>query len=300
MKDSEYVFPAPAGTSIGRGVRYSYLIDKGGDTLNRIVPPVCDYWKYHVKIATKVSAAEPKILTAQVGEIVLNPHFSGKSINPKDRSQQVLLNTSVNMTDSDIIKYLVDARNEVIKSSGINYSKAPMSFPNPNSPEGKLYEHSVKISTVDSLKNDLDDIKNSLEYVGPRSFSNRLNYQYKNNYHSFPGGRITSEGVEETDNENKVVVKKTKATLHTFYNNIDHRKASWARIKARGEMFNPLFKAAPSTLLQPIKQWVKAIGDVENLAISALLSIYSIITLADFDIKEQPKDEDNNNANRST
>jgi hypothetical protein len=75
---------------------------------------------------------------------------------------------------------------------------------------------------------------------------------------------------------------KTKVAFKSVYTDVDYRKAKWTSIRARGRTFSNYLAQSPSTLLKPIKTWVKSIGDVEEFAISGLMAIYAILALGNF------------------
>jgi len=97
-------------------------------------------------------------------------------------------------------------------------------------------------------------------------------------------GALSGSGILSGISKGQIGTKetKTKVAFKSSYNNIEHRRAKWTNMRAQGRRFNEMLMNSPSTMMKPIKSWVKGIGNVEDFAISSLMSIMAIISLGDF------------------
>jgi len=284
------------------GVKHGRVLLQGDEGGSRTIPDISNYWRYKVKLTMTTNLAHSKEVTSSCGEIVDFVELAGKDL-PDKKGEADNKNSSFSskvssifvkpvsekeqfeVNHAKIIQGMVDHRNGLITSQKLN---APMSYPKPNTPEGEFYKYDLPFSPMKQIKQDVQEIRHS---AGNAARPDREFKRQSKFYQRFPGGEVIDGEVNVKDRKGKLIVKQTKGKMVSMWTDAEFKKASWENIQARGRKFSPLLKSTPSTLLQPIKTWVKAIGDVETLAISSLMAIFSIISLGDFN---PPSVEDNN------
>ena len=256
-------------------------------------PDLNNYWRYKVKIVILTNLAISKTIQARYGEIVDSYALGGKDFkNAKpDRTDTTLSKVIavfrkprsgeeiIRIKDAVLVQGMVDQRNRRIRVLRLN---APMSYPDPKSPEAKLYKYEVGFLPLQALQRDVESIRHGLGVLGLSGLVEEVKDQSKF-YQRFPGGEISGNAVSVKDRKGGIIVKQSTKSMTSLWHSADFRNASWDRIQAKGQKFSPLLKRAPSTLLQPIKTWISSISDIEKLAVSSLMVIYSIISLGSFD-----------------
>lgn len=234
------------------------------------------YWKYMVKIQVRTDSTTNKI-QATTGYLTTAPILAGvnwdmyNTENPDDRESKI--------ATSEIVRDVVDSYNKIVDELQTVHKDYGFckSTPETNTTEWKAYTFKYKTTAVASLRKELERF--NTQYEATTDIKGKIKASRDKFKQVEPGLTVTDKGTTVTDRNGKEISVYTRASLTSFYTSADFRKASWKNIRARGRKFNTLMEKTPSTLIQPLTTFVKAIGDVEDLGISSLMAVYSIISL---------------------
>lgn len=268
---NEYYFVSGTGQA-----KYT-TVALGGDPSNtRDIPGPSSYWKHVCKIRCSIDSGAKHRLNPSVGLLAIAPELSGVDWSMfvgKDLND--LINRDEKSRIADTVRALVSNYNtEINKYPEL---KAPGSSPEPSSPEGAAAAYKFKTAAGANLRKELKAFKDAAGSTA--NIQGKVKSQYDRYKRLSPGLKQDDDGTYLRDKQNRDLSTHTKVSMTSIYSSVEFKKASWGKIKARGRKFNTLLEKTPSTIIQPLTTFVKAIGDVEDLAISSLLAVYSIITL---------------------
>lgn len=234
------------------------------------------FWKYMALITVRDSLTN-KVIEASSAELVVAPELAGidwsvfSGPDNKDRELKVRIADTVRGVISNHNK-VVDEYKKLCPELGLVPSTPPAS-----SVEYKALNYQYKSQVGANLKDELDSFRK--EYEATSDIASRVNKQQERFKKVADGLDVTDKGVKIHDANYKELSTHNKAELKSVYSNVDYRKAKWNAIRARGRTFNTLLEKTPSTLIQPLTTFTKALGDVTDISVASLLAIISIISI---------------------
>lgn len=273
------------------GNKYGWVILRGIEVGRLSIPADEDLWKGVVVIDIGGAGDTKTFHRDPMGVYEEHPYFSG-SISVKEGNKIIPNSVPTKFTSNrvGVIKGFTERHNKY-RLLAPTEDPLPRSYPR-SGEDGKVYRQSVDEEVgqyrVNSLREELSLTKDGLKDAF--DVSKKVRTQKKGFKRDGMLQQIDT-GFKVVDKDGEEVQKMNKSFTAANWKVVEYPRLKPERFKMSGYRFNKLLRDAPSTMIQPIRQWVQAIGDVEEFAIAALMSVVAILSITkEFKPVEKPRE----------
>jgi hypothetical protein len=283
LSNTTMAFQLPEGQTaierVGDKVKYGWL-DLSIDNELTNITQQDKLWMAHVRIRVN-NPTNLRILKRESCHAYIELHPSLEAYNIKEENNTVILPD----TSTAVFRKVMQQR---IKRHRFLCERTPtQEVCIPSKPRsGKLkqwylqgIEESPQRHRVKSLQDELDLLRRSVVRIGSPSHKVETYKEGKKKW-----GMVEQKKgsvISVVDDEGNEVKKMSKIFSKDNIKIEEHKKLDFTKVKYKGKRFNALLRQLPSTSITPIRQWVDAVGEVEEWSIGVIGSLFSIINIFD-------------------
>jgi hypothetical protein len=276
-------FELPNGQSaidrVGNKVKYGWLNLSTDNEVTNLVQQD-KLWMSHIKIKLN-NPLNKRTLTKESGSVYMEIHPSLAALNLKTNGSTLLL------PDKKIEEFKLVMVKRINKNKFLCDRSPIGEYCTPSVPKsGTLkdwyldtLETSPQKNRVNSLQHEFQLLKRSAMKTG-NVFKKIDNV--KEGHKSWGMLEQKSESVLSIrDDEGNEIKSLSKVFDKDNVRIQEHRKLDFTKVKYKGRRFNEMLRQLPSNSIHPIRQWVDAVGDVEEWSIGIIASLISIVNITD-------------------